>query len=161
MLTKEKRHSDICVKRHLHERHLREVNSQVRGKGTKLGEGKSTKLDEGGKAITQVRGKGSKLGEPCPKVRLSQDRLPILCLPNVVRANVASSKCHSKTSLAYCLNKLCRPFLISNVLLVCLPLCIHVCLFLCLSVFLSVFFLACLHVRLYVCRLFACLSIRD
>ncbi len=24
-----------------------------------------------------VRGKGSKLGEPCPKVRLSQDRLPI------------------------------------------------------------------------------------
>jgi hypothetical protein len=23
-----------------------------------------------------VRGKGSKLGEPCPKVRLSQDRLP-------------------------------------------------------------------------------------
>ncbi len=32
----------------------------MRGKGTKLGEGK-----------------GSKLGEPCPKVRLSQDRLPI------------------------------------------------------------------------------------
>jgi hypothetical protein len=24
-----------------------------------------------------VRGKGSRLGEPCPKVRLSQDRLPI------------------------------------------------------------------------------------
>jgi hypothetical protein len=24
-----------------------------------------------------VRGKGSKLGEPCPKVRLSQDRLAI------------------------------------------------------------------------------------
>jgi hypothetical protein len=24
-----------------------------------------------------VRGKGSKLGEPCPKVRFSQDRLPI------------------------------------------------------------------------------------
>jgi len=24
-----------------------------------------------------VRGKGSKLGEPCPEVRLSQDRLPI------------------------------------------------------------------------------------
>ncbi len=24
-----------------------------------------------------MRGKGSKLGEPCPKVRLSQDRLPI------------------------------------------------------------------------------------
>ncbi len=24
-----------------------------------------------------MRGKGSKLGEPCPKVRLSQDRMPI------------------------------------------------------------------------------------
>ncbi len=24
-----------------------------------------------------MRGKGSRLGEPCPKVRLSQDRLPI------------------------------------------------------------------------------------
>jgi hypothetical protein len=23
-----------------------------------------------------VRGKGSKLGEPCPKVRLSEDRMP-------------------------------------------------------------------------------------
>jgi hypothetical protein len=33
----------------------------VRGKGTKLGEGK-----------------GTKLGEGCPKVRLSQDRMPIL-----------------------------------------------------------------------------------
>ncbi len=32
----------------------------MRGKGSKLGEGK-----------------GSKLGEPCLKVRLSQDRLPI------------------------------------------------------------------------------------
>ena len=30
-----------------------------------------------GKALSQVRWKGSKLGEPCPKVRLSQDRLPI------------------------------------------------------------------------------------
>jgi hypothetical protein len=62
-----------------------------------------------------VRGKGSKLGEPCPKVRLSQDRLPIVIYPpwkarcggrqqagwalsgllhtNVVRANVASRKC--------------------------------------------------------------------
>ncbi len=50
--------------------------SKVRG-GTKLGEGK-----------------GSKLGEPCPKVRLSQDRLPIL-RTNVICANVASSKCHS------------------------------------------------------------------
>jgi hypothetical protein len=39
----------------------------VRGKGTKLGEGKGTK-----------RGKGTKLGEGCPKVRLSQDRMPIL-----------------------------------------------------------------------------------
>ncbi len=34
-----------------------------------------------------VRGKGSKLGEPCPKVRLSLDKLPILC------ANVTSRKC--------------------------------------------------------------------
>ncbi len=25
-----------------------------------------------------MRGKGSKLGKPCPKVRLSQDRLPII-----------------------------------------------------------------------------------
>jgi hypothetical protein len=41
-----------------------------------------------------VRVKGSKLGEPCPKVRLSQDRLPILHT-NVVHLNVASSKCHS------------------------------------------------------------------
>jgi len=27
-----------------------------------------------------VRGKGTKLGEGCPKVRLSQDRMPILVL---------------------------------------------------------------------------------
>ncbi len=40
----------------------------MRGKGTKLGEGKGTKL---------VKGKGTKLDEPCPKVRLSQDSLPI------------------------------------------------------------------------------------
>ncbi len=37
----------------------------------KLGEGEARR---GG---SYVRGKGSKLGEPCPKVRLSQDRLPI------------------------------------------------------------------------------------
>jgi hypothetical protein len=42
-------YSDICAKRHLRERHLREV----RGKGTKLGEGERN-------------------------VRLSQDRMPIL-----------------------------------------------------------------------------------
>ncbi len=41
-----------------------------------------------------MRGKGSKLGEPCPKVRLSQDRLPIL-RTNVVHSNAVSSKCHS------------------------------------------------------------------
>jgi len=40
----------------------------VREKGTKLGEGEGTKL---------VEGEGTKLGEPCPKVRLSQDRLSI------------------------------------------------------------------------------------
>jgi hypothetical protein len=62
--------------------------TELIGKGTKLGEGE-----------------GSKLGEPCPKVRLSQDRLPIepfalkgLLRANVVhaiivRANVASRKC--------------------------------------------------------------------
>jgi hypothetical protein len=35
-----------------------------------------------------VRGKDSKLGEPCPKVRLSQDRLPIepfACMNSYVR----------------------------------------------------------------------------
>ncbi len=37
------------------------------GKGAKLGEGKGAKLGEG---------KGAKLGEGCPKVRLSQDRMP-------------------------------------------------------------------------------------
>ncbi len=47
----------------------------MRGKGTKLGEGE-----------------GSKLGELCSKVRLSQDRLPIL-RTNVICANVALSKC--------------------------------------------------------------------
>ena len=39
----------------------------MRGKGTKLGEGKE-----------------SKLGEPCPKVRLSQDRLPIEPFPSKI-----------------------------------------------------------------------------
>jgi hypothetical protein len=36
----------------------------------------------------RVQGKGSKMGEPCPKVRLSQDRLPIILRTNIVRANV-------------------------------------------------------------------------
>jgi hypothetical protein len=38
-----------------------------------------------------VRGKGSKLGEPCPKVRLSQDRMPIEPFPSrisMVRGNL-------------------------------------------------------------------------
>ena len=39
--------------------------------------GKGTKLCEGGKAKLG-EGKGTKLGEGCPKVRLSQDRMPIL-----------------------------------------------------------------------------------
>jgi hypothetical protein len=30
----------------------------------------------------RVRGKGSKLGEPCPKVRLSQDRMPVEPFPS-------------------------------------------------------------------------------
>ncbi len=38
------------------------------GEGAKLGDGEGAKLGEGEKA---------KLGEGCPKVRLSQDRLPI------------------------------------------------------------------------------------
>ncbi len=42
-----------------------------------------SKLVEVGKAVSLVRGKGSKLGEPCPKVRLSQDRLPIEPFSNV------------------------------------------------------------------------------
>ena len=68
-----------------------------------------------------MRGKGRKLGEPCPKVRLSQDRLPIepfahiflslsiyiylsiylsgLLRTNVVRATVASRKCHSTENI--------------------------------------------------------------
>jgi hypothetical protein len=39
--------------------------------------GNITKLGEGEK-LSKVRGKGTKLGEGCPKVRLSQDRMPIL-----------------------------------------------------------------------------------
>ncbi len=57
----------------------------MRGKGSKLSEGE-----------------GSKLDDPCPKIRLSQDRLPIL-RTNVVRVNVASSKCHSTHSTVPCI----------------------------------------------------------
>jgi hypothetical protein len=46
----------------------------MRGKGSKLGEEE--------KELSQVRGKGSKLGDPCPKVRLSQDRMPIEPFPS-------------------------------------------------------------------------------
>jgi len=42
--------------------------TQLRGKGTKLSEGEGIKLGEG---------KGTKMGEPCPRVRLSQERLHI------------------------------------------------------------------------------------
>jgi hypothetical protein len=35
-----------------------------------------------GKGVSQVRGKGRKQGESCPKVRLSQDRLPIVISPH-------------------------------------------------------------------------------
>ncbi len=48
----------------------------MRGKGSKPGERK-----------------GSKLGEPCPKVRLSQDRLPIeqlACMKSKVRGGEGS-----------------------------------------------------------------------
>ncbi len=44
------------------------VGSQTSNNYFTIGRGKGTKQGEG---------KGSKLGEPCPKVRLSQDRLPI------------------------------------------------------------------------------------
>jgi hypothetical protein len=40
-----------------------------------------------------VRGKGSELGEPCPKVRLSQDRLPIepfACMISLVRGELST-----------------------------------------------------------------------
>jgi hypothetical protein len=56
--------SDLCAKQHFREATFARMTF-VR---SKLGEGKGTKLCEG---------EGSKLGEPCPKVRLSQDRLPI------------------------------------------------------------------------------------
>ena len=46
---------------------------QIRGKGSKLGKGE--------KEFSWVRGKGSKLGEPCPKVRLSQHRMPVEPFP--------------------------------------------------------------------------------
>ncbi len=72
----------------------------MRGKDTKLGEGIGNKLGEG-EGTKLGEGEGSKLGEPCPKVRLSRDRLPIepsfslsgLLRANVVRTNVASRKC--------------------------------------------------------------------
>ncbi len=44
---------------------------QIMGKGSKLGEGK--------KELSLLRGKGSK---PCPKIRLSQDRMPIEPFPS-------------------------------------------------------------------------------
>ncbi len=47
---------------------------QMRGKGSNLGEGE--------KELSQVRGKWSKLVEPFPKVRLSQDRMPVEPFPS-------------------------------------------------------------------------------
>jgi hypothetical protein len=47
------------------------------GEGAKLGEGERAKLDEG-EGAKFGEGKGAKLGERCPKVRLTQDRMPIL-----------------------------------------------------------------------------------
>jgi hypothetical protein len=105
--------SDICANWHLRKvastylEHNRWVMTgrasfwltALRGKGTKLGERE-----------------GSKLGEPCPKVRLSQDRLPIeppffhsLSGPlrtNVVRANLTSCKSHSSESLGYAVGRI-------------------------------------------------------
>ncbi len=48
----------------------------MRGKGAKLGEGKGAKLGEG-KGAKLGEGKVAKLGEGGPKVRLSQNRMPI------------------------------------------------------------------------------------
>ncbi len=48
----------------------------MRGNGAKLGEGKGAKLGEG-KGAKLGEGKGAKVGRECPKVRLSQDRMPI------------------------------------------------------------------------------------
>ena len=47
---------------------------QIRGRGSKLGKGE--------KEFSWVKGKGSTLGEPCPKVRLSQDRMPVEPFPS-------------------------------------------------------------------------------
>jgi hypothetical protein len=44
--------------------------------------GKESKLGEGEKELSKVRGKRSKLGEPCPKVRLSQDGMPVEPFPS-------------------------------------------------------------------------------
>ncbi len=44
--------------------------------------GKGSKLGEGEKELSQVRGKGSKLSEPCPKVKLSKDRMPVEPFPS-------------------------------------------------------------------------------
>jgi hypothetical protein len=44
--------------------------------------GKGIKQVEGEKELSYVRGKGSKLGEPCPKVRLSPDRMPVEPFPS-------------------------------------------------------------------------------
>jgi hypothetical protein len=49
------------------------------GKGAKLGEGKGAKLGQE-KGAKLGEGEKAKLGEGCPKVRLSQDRLPIFPL---------------------------------------------------------------------------------
>jgi hypothetical protein len=46
------------------------------GEGAKLGEGEGAKLGEG-EGAKLGEGEGAKLGEGCPKVRLSQDRMPI------------------------------------------------------------------------------------
>jgi len=43
--------------------------------------GKGVSWVSGGKAASFVKGKGSKLGEPCPKVKFSQDRMPIETFP--------------------------------------------------------------------------------
>jgi hypothetical protein len=50
----------------------------MREKGTKLGKGGKGLSLVSGKGTKLGEGQGTKLGEGCPKVRLSQDRMPIL-----------------------------------------------------------------------------------
>jgi hypothetical protein len=51
---------------------------------------------------TFAQGKGSKLGEPCPKVRLSQDRLPIEPFAYFKQMSFAQMLLHANVTLRKC-----------------------------------------------------------